>query len=242
MHWDGQGRLRPDVLEQLRQYGRHCQVAFVSASPALARDAAALAQLQQLCVLVAVRHNEGYDFGSWKAALQLCWPWIEAAPRLILTNDSCYGPIVPLDELFERLGRSQADVVGLTESTLMRPHLQSFFIAYSRRLVRTPIFRAFWDNLGVWADKRQIVRAYEVGWSSLLQQLGYSTEALYMSRYGNLAHTHWRELIEECRFPFIKKELLLVNPLEQELTDWATLVKARCPMLWQQLKKFRALK
>lgn len=242
VHWDGQGHLRPDVLEQLRQYGRHCQVAFVSASPALARDAAALAQLQQLCVLVAVRHNEGYDFGSWKAALQLCWPWIKAAPRLILTNDSCYGPIFPLDELFERLGRSQADVVGLTESTLMRPHLQSFFIAYSRRLVRTPIFRAFWDNVGVWADKRQIVRAYEIGWSSLLQQLGYSTEALYMSRYGNLAHTHWRELIEECRFPFIKKELLLVNPLEQELTDWATLVKARCPMLWQQLKKFRALK
>ena len=242
VHWDGQGHLRPDVLEQLRQYGQHCQVAFVSASPALARDVAALAQLQQLCVLVAVRHNEGYDFGSWKAALQLCWPWIEAAPRLILTNDSCYGPIVPLDELFERLGRSHADVVGLTESTLMRPHLQSFFIAYRRRLVRTPIFRAFWDNVGVWADKRQIVRAYEIGWCVLLKQLGYSSEALYMSRYGNLAHTHWRELIEECQFPFIKKELLKVNPLRQELTDWATLIQARSPMLWQQLKKFRALK
>lgn len=241
VHWDGQGRLRPDVLEQLRQYGRHCQVAFVSASPQLARDAAALAELQQLCVLVAVRHNEGYDFGSWKAALQLCWPWIEAAPRLILTNDSCYGPLVPLDELFERLGRSPADVVGLTESTLMRPHLQSFFIAYSRRLARTPIFRAFWENVGVWADKRQIVRAYEIGWSALLQHLGYTKEALYMSRYGNLAHTHWRELIEDCRFPFIKKELLQVNPLGQELTNWGALVQTRSPMLLQQLKKVRAL-
>jgi len=236
VHWDGQGRLRPDVLEQLRQYGQHCQVAFVSASPTLARDAGALAALQQLCVLVAVRHNEGYDFGSWKAALQLCWPWIEAAPRLILTNDSCYGPIFPLDELFERLGRSQADVVGLTESTLMRPHLQSFFIAYSRRLLRAPIFRAFWDNVGVWADKRQIVRAYEIGWSALLQQLGYSSEALYMSRYGNLAHTHWRELIEECRFPFIKKELLKVNPLGQELADWEAVMQAGCPMVLRQLR------
>ncbi len=235
VHWDAQGHVRPDVLEQLRQYGRHCQVAFVSASPPLARDAATLAELQQLCVLVAVRHNEGYDFGSWKAALQLCWPWIEATPRLILTNDSCYGPIFPLDELFERLGRSHADVVGLTESTLMRPHLQSFFIAYNRRMARTPIFRAFWESVGVWADKRQIVRAYEIGWSALLQQLGYTTEALYMSRYGNLAHTHWRELIEECQFPFIKKELLKVNPLGQELEDWETVMQARCPMLLRQL-------
>jgi len=138
--------------------------------------------------------------------------------------------------LFERLGRSQADVVGLTESTLMRPHLQSFFIAYSRRLLRAPIFRAFWDNVGVWADKRQIVRAYEIGWSALLQQLGYSSEALYMSRYGNLAHTHWRELIEECRFPFIKKELLKVNPLGQELADWEAVMQAGCPMVLRQLR------
>jgi lipopolysaccharide biosynthesis protein len=185
--------------------------------------------------VVLIRENEGHDFGSWKAAIQFCWREIQAAPRLILTNDSCYGPIHPLDELFERLGRSRADVVGLTESTLIRPHLQSYFMAYRRRLVRAPIFRAFWESVGVWQDKVQLVRAHEIRWSDLLQRLGFSTEALYMSRYGNLSHTHWRELIESCRFPFLKKELLLNNPLGQDLTDWRAVVAAFHPALADQI-------
>lgn len=232
-HWDAQGRVRPDVLEQLRQYGNHCQVAVVSASPALASDSETLAVLQSLCDVLLIRDNEGYDFGSWKAALQLCWSRVHAAPRLILTNDSCYGPIFPLNELFDRLGHSQADVVGLTESTLLRPHLQSFFIAYSRRVIRAPLFRAFWEGVGVWRNKRQIVRAYEIGWSAVLQELGYSTEFLYMSGYGNLTHTHWRELIEDHRFPFIKKELLQINPLGQELMGWERLLRDRNPHLFR---------
>ena len=235
VHWDAKGNVRPDVLEQLRQYGRYCQVAFVSASAPLASDLETLVQLQVLCDVVLIRENEGYDFGSWKAALQLCWSRVQAAPKLILTNDSCFGPIFPLDELFERLECSQADVVGLTESTLPRPHLQSFFLVYSQRVLRAPIFRAFWESVGVWADKRQIVCACEIGWSAVLHQLGYSCEALYMSRYGNLAHTHWRELIDDCRFPFIKIELLNHNPLGLELIDVNQFLLERNPRLARQI-------
>jgi len=235
VHWDARAELRPDLLEQLDQYRRHCDVAFVSACPELASDAAALASLRARCDAVLVRENEGHDFGSWKAAIQFCWRQIVQAPRLILTNDSCYGPIHPLDELFERLERSSADVVGLTESSLVRPHLQSYFIAYKPKVVRAPIFRAFWEGVGLWEDKVDLVRAQEIGWSALLQRLGFSTEALYMSRYGNLSHTHWRELIETCRFPFLKKELLLNNPLGQDLADWRQVVADHDPALAEQI-------
>lgn len=235
VHWDARAELRPDLLEQLGQYSRHCDLAFVSACPELASDGAALASLQDRCDVLLVRENEGHDFGSWKAAIQYCWRQIVQAPRLILTNDSCYGPVYPLDELFERLERSSADVVGLTESTLVRPHLQSYFIAYRPKVVRAPIFRAFWEGIGLWEDKVDLVRAQEIGWSALLQRLGFSTEALYMSRYGNLSHTHWRELIETCRFPFLKKELLLNNPLGQDLADWRQVVAVRDPLLADQI-------
>ncbi len=235
VHWDAHGQLRPDLLEQLRQYRRHCQLVFVSACPELAADAEALASLQALCAVVLIRENEGHDFGSWKAAINYCWPLIAQAPRLILTNDSCYGPIQPLDDLFERLERSRADVVGLTQSTLVSRHLQSYFMAYRQHVVRAPIFRAFWESVGVWDDKRDLVRAQEIGWSTLLQRLGYSLEALYMSHYGNLSHTHWRELIESRRFPFIKKELLLHNPLGQDLADWRAVVAAASPVLAEQI-------
>ncbi|MCP9928008.1 rhamnan synthesis F family protein [Cyanobium sp. CH-040] len=239
-HWDLQGELRPDLLEQLRQYGQRCRVAFVSACPGLAADAQALSRLRPLCEVVLIRENEGHDFGSWKAAIQHCWRQIVEAPRLILTNDSCYGPIHPLDELFDRLDRSRADVVGLTESTLIRPHLQSYFVAYRRRVLRAPIFRAFWQRVGVWADKRQLVRTHEIGWSAMLQRLGYSTEALYMSGYGNISHTHWQELIEEHRFPFLKKELLQANPLGQDISAWPDVVGVFNPVLAAQIRDHQA--
>jgi lipopolysaccharide biosynthesis protein len=126
VHWDARACIRSDEIEQLRCYRRHADLAFVTACPALAVCEHALRQLRQLCDVILIRENEGYDFGSWKAGTRYCWNTIQQTPRLILVNDSCYGPITSLDELFRRLEQSDADAVGLTEATTIRPHFQSF--------------------------------------------------------------------------------------------------------------------
>jgi len=221
VHWDGQGEVRADVFEQLRAYRVHADVVFVSAASALLQRRPLLAQLRELCAVVLVRHNEGYDFGSWQAGLAFCRRWIERVPLLILTNDSCYGPLHSLDDLFRRLAASQADVVGLTESTAIRSHLQSYFMAYRPRVIHTALFWAFWNRIGIWGDKIDLVRAYEVGWSGLLSDAGFRLEALYLAgQHGNVTHTHWRQLLDELRFPFLKTELLRLNPIRQDIDAW----------------------
>lgn len=230
VHWDGQGLVRADVFEQLRAYRAHADLVFVSAAPALLEQPAAMAQLRELCAVVLVRHNEGYDFGSWQAGLVFCRRWIDRVPLLILTNDSCYGPLHSVEDLFRRLAASQADVVGLTESTAIRSHLQSYFMAYRPRLIRTALFWAFWEQIGIWGEKIDLVRAYEVGWSGVLVDAGFRMETLYLAgQHGNVTHTHWRQLLEELHFPFLKTELLRLNPIRQDIAAWYAVASACNP-------------
>ena len=238
VHWDGAGALRPDVLEQLRAYRRHADLAFVSAAPALLDQTEAMAALAQLCDIVLVRQNEGYDFGSWQAGLAFCRPHLQPVRRLILANDSCYGPLHSVDGLFERLAASRADVVGLTESTAIRSHLQSYFIAYGPRVLRSALFWAFWDQIGIWGSKLDLVRACEVGWSGVLADAGFSLEALYLAgEHGNVTHTHWRQLLEELQFPFLKTELLRLNPIRQDISDWPHVAEAINPRVTAMIRR-----
>ncbi len=238
VHWDSLGQLRPDVLEQLRAYRRHADIAFVSASPQLLSHSKLISRLQKLCDVVLIRHNEGYDFGSWKAGVNFCERWVKNSRRLILTNDSCYGPLNSLDSLFERLNQSTADVVGLTGSTAIRRHLQSYFISYNKRVIQSALFWAFWGQIGCWKTKVELVRAYEVGWSARLEEAGFRLEALYLDgQHGNITHTHWRHLLEELRFPFLKTELIRVNPIRQDIDDWFEVASRLNPGMANAIRK-----
>jgi O-antigen biosynthesis protein len=240
VHWDGQGQVRPDVFEQLRAYRAHADLVFVSAAPALLERTDAMAQLRELCAVVLVRQNEGYDFGSWAAGLAFCRRWLDRLPLLILTNDSCYGPLHSVDGLFERLAASSADVVGLTESTAIRSHLQSYFMAYRPRVLRSPLFWAFWEQIGIWDTKIDLVRACEVGWSGVLVDAGFRLEALYLAgQHGNVTHTHWRQLLEELRFPFLKTELLRLNPIRQDIDAWPQVAAACDPRVTALIQTHR---
>jgi len=236
VHWDADGSIRADVAEQLRAYRQHADLGFVSASPALLNNSAALAKLQELCHIVLVRHNEGYDFGSWKAGIAFCRSQLEGRRQLILTNDSCYGPLHSLDGLFERLATSRADVVGLTESSAIRTHLQSYFMAYNSRVLRSQLFWEFWDQIGIWGSKIELVRAYEVGWSATLADAGFRLEALYLAgEHGNVTHTHWKQLLVDRGFPFLKTELLRLNPIRQNIDAWQEMAAAINPEITQMI-------
>ena len=236
VHYDSKGDVRPDIIEQLKAYRGHSDVAFVSASTALINQPATINKLQEICDIVLVRHNEGYDFGSWQAGIFYCQEYLKLASRLILTNDSCYGPLHSFDSLFRRLLDSHSDVIGLTDSTTIHHHLQSYFIAYSRRVLTSPIFWRFWQEIKIWPSKVDLVRAYEVDWSDILVKAGFQLEALYLQgEHGNATHTHWRELLEEHQFPFIKTELLRVNPIQQDISGWQDIASKINPKVAQMI-------
>ena len=166
--------------------------------------------------------------------------------EIILTNDSFWGPISPLKELFDRIRGSEADMIALTDNLMYFPHLSSPFTVYRKSIIQSALFWDIWDNIQVWEQKRDIVKQYEVGISSKLKGSGFKLESLY-SQYanGNIFHTEWRQLIEGQNFPFIKVSLLRDNPSNKNIDGWEEIVNARNPklsrMISEQLAKWKQI-
>src|SRR5579872_6975427 len=70
-------------------------------------------RLRSDCFDVIVRENVGLDFGSWAVGFAKHAAAING--RLLLANDSVYGPIGSLPDAVDRLTSRPADFYGLVE-------------------------------------------------------------------------------------------------------------------------------
>ena len=188
--------------------------------------------LQRVSDVLIIRENEGYDFGGWMTGLSFCRADVMKSQEIILTNDSFWGPISPLKELFDRIRESKADMIALTDNLMYFPHLSSPFTVYRKSILESALFWDIWDNIQVWEQKRDVVKQYEVGIPSKLKSDGFKLKSLY-TQYanGNTFHTEWRQLIEDQNFPFLKVSLLRDNPTKQNIECWEEVIRARNPKL-----------
>ena len=65
----------------------------------------------------------------------------------------------------------------IADSYLYRPHLQSYFILMGRELFAHPRIRQFFNDVVPQSSRHHVIRAYELGFSKLLCQLGFSWKA-----------------------------------------------------------------
>jgi rhamnosyltransferase len=98
-HYDRDGIVDQHVLHYLKAL-KDCGFAtvFVTASPI---DEASRTEVGRHCIDCIERENVGHDFGSWPAGLAR---WRDrVSGRLLLANDSVYGPLLPLKPQLDRM-------------------------------------------------------------------------------------------------------------------------------------------
>ena len=180
-------------------------------------------RLRGTCSDVILRENAGLDFGSWAAGIAKHGS--SFGGRLLLANDSVYGPIGDFKSAIARLTSEPADFYGMVESMEIAPHLQSWFLLFEPAVVRHGVFKQFMEQSFPARTKGQIIRRGEVGLSRRLVAAGFRYRALCKSQtFGPLPDRHamnpmllfWREILFECGIPFLKIELLRDNPLGVE--------------------------
>ena len=229
---------RPDILNLLEQYRKHFRVLVISATESLLEHATDLSALKDVSDGLMIRRNDGYDYGSWMTGLRTWKETICQSKNIILTNDSFWAPVRPLDDLIERLEQSDADVIGLTDNLMYEPHLQSPFLMFKEAALKSQAFWTFWDNLQSWENKRSIVKNYEVGLPVLLRKAGLKLESLYsQNANGNILHSDWRELIINQGFPFIKVSLLRDNPHQIDIDGWEKVISQHDARLAAQISE-----
>ena len=126
-----------------------------------------------------------------------------------MINDSLIGPIdlTKFSEVIRRIRASKADVIGLTENLERGWHLQSFFLAFKQRALRSTAFVNFIEGIVCYEDKRDVISEYELRLASMLKRAGLECEPMFRAIDArNPTAYHWKELIDSG-FPFVKAEL-----------------------------------
>jgi len=159
-------------LRKLRDMG--FEICFISNSPI---PQAKERELHEICERVIQRENTGYDFAMWHRAIAEYE--IPLFDELLLTNSSIVGPVHPLEPLWQNPATSQCDFWGLTDNDELGRHLQSYFIVFRRQVLEHPCFLEFWSSVLPLSDREQIIRRYEVGLTSWLEEHGFSWNALF---------------------------------------------------------------
>lgn len=203
VQYDPDGGLPAHVrihLEHLRPLVQ--RLVLVSNSPLTGEPAA---RAGAICDRIILRNNVGWDFAAWRAALARespeNWDWT------ILTNSSVIGPLFPLAPILDRMENRGVDFWGMTRSHEIRPHLQSWFLAFSGTATASDAWRAFWLGVRDSASKHRVIRDYELGLTATLEAEGLRCEQV--ATFGK-----WR-LKPTPRFPFVARcnNETLISPL-----------------------------
>lgn len=193
-------------------------------------NAAGLEKLERIGVEVLQRENHGLDFAAWKAALlQRGWDNVQTYDELILCNCSCYGPVYPFSEAFERMSQKKCDFWGMTRhpdaspSTLIAgesdtrivEHLQSYFLVFRHSVIESESFHSWWHKLVPADSFIQEVAYHEIKLTPYLVNNGFSYDTLMNSKMMNtylpkLNPTIYAsdKLLLEDRVPIFKRKLL----------------------------------
>lgn len=216
------GHLKPHVWHHLASLERHgvSIILIVAADePFCDADHELLRDLNGLYV----RENEGFDFAAWAHVWRL-HPELFASKIVYLVNDSVVGPTS--DELFarilDRVRKSPADLVGLTDSHEAMWHLQSYFLAFKNRALFSVALRMFINSIVSHSLKNVVIAEYELQLAATLVSAGLSCEVVFPQQTSdpiNRTLFHWKALLE-ADFPFIKVSTIRDGHPEVDTRDW----------------------
>ena len=249
VHYDRRGEVRPHVLHYVTALNAAgLSVLFVTNAEKLTD--AAWAALKPVCAGILVRGNIGYDFGAMREGLAHFGLPRANTTRVIIVNDSVYGPFRPLDGILARIDLDQADVWGLTESWQTRYHLQSFFVAVGRRAMENPAWREFWNDVRPVKSKTWVVDQYEVGLTQALLRGGLRCRALWpypdlVTRVDGYALMEVSEEFPVSREPIIEMRNIHAHrirysavsrrPLNPTSDLWRQLLETEFPFIKREL-------
>lgn len=236
-HYDKDSKVDDYVLFYLKSlfdYG--CSINFVTTSDINQKEQE---KLFPYCEKIIIRKNEGIDFGSYKCGIDAIKN-IEKYEKLIIANDSVYGPLYPIKELIEYGDNAGLDMWGATDSYELNYHVQSYFIVYSKRILTSPYFKIFWKGVRNLKFKWNVIFENEIGGSQFFLKKGFKLASfcdyfrikqdiirskqtggcnlsdcrykLLINKNINMTLTIWDVLIKDYRYPFIKRQLLRFNP------------------------------
>ena len=183
-------------------------------------------------------HNE-YDFGSYKRGFLYLQDNLEDYDELIFANDSCYGPLYPLENVFSKMDNKKCDFWGITKNrfgliknndkykVIERPHIQSYFLVFNKNVFLSKVFADFINSIIHHEKKNDIIINYEIGLSETLQNAGFKSGSYIQVfyKFNHVMISFWKILVKKYKIPFIKRSILNNKHLTLTISDnWENII------------------
>lgn len=211
------GKIHDYVLYYLRKLREVCDaIVMVADNPIIPSE---LDKLSGLVVYAQFKRHEEYDFGSYKRGYQYAREkgLLKACDELIVCNDSCYGPVHPLAEMFNEMSSRTCDFWGCLSNAAPTPHIQSFFYVFKQQIFNSQVFERFFNNVTKLESFWDVVFQYEIGLSKLLKDSGFTFDSyvpLVIDECSKLKLLKINNkvvlpltLTEKYKMPFLKRKL-----------------------------------
>jgi GT2 family glycosyltransferase len=224
-HFDANDEIKEYVIHYIKALSHFTDIIFITTAEKL--KGINLEQIKPYCKDIIIKKNIGYDFGAWKSGLDYLDSDLELYEKLILCNDSVYGPFLSLGDICKKM--SHYDLWSMTDNHEIEYHLQSYFMAYSSKAFKHEIFTQFWKNIKIYPNKQALIENNEIGFSQQFIDSELSCGVYFSAKdkyFVNVLQYYWKELITEYQFPFIKKEVLITNPLGLDIGQWEDVISS----------------
>ena len=189
-----------------------------------------LEKLEQLVDRVDQRENYGFDAYAYRYALSQCIEQLSNYNELIFSNNSFYGPVYPLEEIFEKMSfrdkpeSNCPDFWGITlhpkqefkinskqHYDYINEHIQSYFVVFQKKVFSSEIFLNFFKNLPRIESYSDAVVIFELELTRVLCEQGNFKYDSFIdsSKFpcGNSTILYAYEIYKEERCPFIKRKV-----------------------------------
>ena len=176
-HYDKNNKIENYVIFYLKELKKIAKnIVFVSDCNLNEEEIAKLSNITHH--IIAKRHGE-YDFGSYKYGyLYAKENNLLNTEELILANDSCFGPLIPFENIWNEINKKECDFWGINQNDIdVDFHIQSFFIVFKENVFKNELFNNFIINIKKQENKDEIIKKYEIGLSKLLLENGFKAQS-----------------------------------------------------------------
>lgn len=153
-------------------------------------------KLQKICDKLILRKNVGFDSCAYKEAMgSYGFDALKTYDELLLCNFTCFGPVYPFQEMFDKMAKSESDFWGITryprqENIIITPkqktnfvpeHVMSYFLVIRNNILKDKCFKKYWDNLQVATNYAEAIAFNELIFTEYFESRGFKSD-VFMSR------------------------------------------------------------
>lgn len=194
--------------------------------------------LKQYADMIFFRENIGFDAGAFKDVLcnLLGWEKVLAFDELFLVNDSFFGPFVEMKDILIEMEGRNLDFWGLIDHAeainsnleYIPAHIQSFFLCIDSVMLHDIAFKEYWNQMPYYKKIDDVVKNHEMVFTQYFVKMGYSYGVYAYTACNNSSNIKnnfiqymvlSNELIRKRKFPFLKKQQIAYNTLNQQTQE-----------------------